>query len=245
MPFGKRPVTNDPIPQHDPPYSNQVPDFSDVTILTIRYRTSYASISNLIPDVLEVDEEPLVTATLLDYGVAPAGPFKELIHTVEAKYRGKTYEFCLSLILDLEAGLLAGREPTGFPKRLGRLSLNPSTTATTTGHVERPVGQTFVNFSFDAKTKQSKPAKLDKPFLNLRVIPSPVAGAEPSVKDLVPVDFELRPKEAWDGVGRLSFPENAPQTEPVNKMDVLRYEGASLAFGTAAVLHPSKEVFTL
>jgi acetoacetate decarboxylase len=58
MPFGQLPVSNNPVPQHDPPYSNDIPVFSDVTILVIRYRTSLASISRLIPDVLEVEEEP-------------------------------------------------------------------------------------------------------------------------------------------------------------------------------------------
>ncbi|RYN29216.1 hypothetical protein AA0112_g7350 [Alternaria arborescens] len=116
MPFGQLPVGNNPVPQHDPPYSNDVPVFSNVTILVTRYRTSFASISRLIPDVLEVEEEPLVTATQLKYGIAPAGPFTEFIHTVEAEYQGKSYDFCLSLIVDLEAALLAGREQNGFPK---------------------------------------------------------------------------------------------------------------------------------
>jgi acetoacetate decarboxylase len=245
MPFGQLPVGNNPVPQHDPPYSNDVPVFSDVTILVIRYRTSFASISRLIPDVLEVEEEPLVTATQLKYGIAPAGPFTEFIHTVEAKYQGKSYDFCLSLIVDLEAALLAGREQNGFPKRLGRLSLTPSTTSKTTGHVERPVGQTFLQYNFEAKAKQSPPPRLDKPFLSLRVIPSPVAGAKASIKDLVPSDFEIKPAEVWEGVGELTFPEKCPRTEAVNKIEILRYESSTLAYGCDVILHPAKEVFPL
>lgn len=154
MPFGQLSISNRGIPQHDPPYSDATPVFDDVTVLTIQYRTSFKSISHLIPDVIEVENEPLVTATLLNYGAGPAGPFLEFIHTVEAKYLGKSYDFCLSLILDNEMAVLAGREPCGFPKRLGQLSLTTRSSNRATGYVERPVGQKLVEFSFEGK--QSK-----------------------------------------------------------------------------------------
>ncbi|KAJ0163329.1 Decarboxylase DEC1 [Colletotrichum tanaceti] len=245
MPFGKLPVSNNSIPQHDPPYSNNIPTFSDVTVLTVKYRTSFSSIGRLIPEVLEVEEEPLVTATLLDYGKSPAGPFKEFIHTVEVKYLGRTYDFCLSLILDNEYGVLAGREPTGFPKRLGRLSLTPGSSNEATGYVERPAGQKLVEFEFEAKASQTPAQRLDMAFLNLRVIPSPVAGAPASLKDLVPTNFEIKPAEVWEGLGKLGFPEQCPRVEPVNKIEILRYESSTLAYGSVCVLQPSEEVFTL
>ncbi|RAQ99450.1 decarboxylase DEC1 [Stemphylium lycopersici] len=224
MPFGHLPISDDGIPQNNPPYVNGVPTFDDVTVLTVRYRTSFASISHLIPEVIEVEEEPLVTATILDYKIAPAGPFIEFIHTVEAKYLGKSYDFCLSLILDNEIAVLTGREVCGFPKRLGRLSLTPSTSNGTTAHVERPVGKTLVGFSFKPTIKKSLPSRLDKAFLNLRVFPSPVAGAPASLKELVPCVFDIKPQEVWEGAGELILPENYPQKEAVNRIEILRKE---------------------
>ncbi|KOC13639.1 putative decarboxylase DEC1 [Aspergillus flavus AF70] len=226
MPFGQLSISNRGIPQHDPPYSDATPVFDDVTVLTTQYRTSFKSISHLIPDVIEVEDEPLVTATLLNYGAGPAGPFLEFIHTVEAKYLGKSYDFCLSLILDNEMAVLAGREPCGFPKRLGQLSLTTRSSNRGTGYVERPVGQKLA-------------------ILNLRVIPSPVAGAPASLKELVPSNFEIRPVEVWEGVGKLTFPENCPQAEAINKIEIVRYESATLGYGSACILHPSEEVFQL
>ncbi|KAH6620579.1 putative decarboxylase DEC1 [Boeremia exigua] len=221
MPFGQLAVTNAPIPQDNPP------------------------IRGLVPDVLEVDDEPLVTATLLRYGTGPSGPFNELIHTVEARYRGTTYASCLSLLLDLEAGVLAGREPFGFPKRLGAVSLTPSAPHAATGRVERPAGHPLAEFRFQGTAQQSPPRALDKPFLNLRVIPSPVAGAPASVKELVPCAFEIRPAEVWDGVGELVFPDGCPQAESLNRVEVLRYEGSTLAYGARCVLRAAEEVFQL
>jgi hypothetical protein len=81
--------------------------------------------------------------------------------------------------------------------------------------------------------------------LSLRVIPSPVAGAKASVKDLVPSDFEIKPAEVWEGVGELTFPEKCPRTEAVNKIEILRYETSTLAYGCDVILHPAKEVFPL
>jgi hypothetical protein len=142
-------------------------------------------------------------------------------------------------------GVLAGREPTGFLKRMGRLDLVASTQGATTGYVERPVGQRLVDFTFEAKAKLDPPPKLDKRFLNLRVIPSPVKGAPASVKDLVPVNSDIRPVEVWEGVGELVFPEEVAGNEAVNRIEIVRYEGAILGFGAACLLHPSKEVFPL
>jgi acetoacetate decarboxylase len=245
MPFGQLPVSNDAMPQHDPPYRNSTHVFSDVTIITVRYRTSFASIRRLIPDVIEVEDEPLVTATLLDYGQGPSGSFKEFIHTVEAKYLGKSYEFCLSLIMDNERGLLNGREPTGFPKRLGRLSFTRGPSNGATGYVERPAGQKLVEFSFEAKAKLSPTLRLDRPFLNLRVIPSAILDAPASVKELVPVTFEIRPEEVWEGVGKLTLPENSPLAEAVTKIEILRYESSTLAYGSTCTLPRVERVFEL
>lgn len=245
MPFGQLPVSDDSMPQHDPPYVNGKPEFSDVKILTIRYRTSYASISHLVPDVLELEDEPLVTATLLDYGVSPAGPFKEFIHTVEVKYLGVTYDFCLSLILDNEMGVLNGREPVGFPKRLGVLSLTSGPSNEARGQIERPAGTKLVEFGFEAKAKQIPVARLDRNFLTLRVFPSPIAGAPASVKELVPIGFEIAPQEAWEGAGKLTIPENSLLTEAVTKIKILRYESSTLAYGSVATLLTAERVFKL
>ncbi|POS68656.1 acetoacetate decarboxylase [Diaporthe helianthi] len=245
MPFGKRPVSNDSVPQHSPPYVNRIFEFRDVTVLTVRYRTSFASISDLVPDVLEIEDEPLVTATLLDYGTSPSKPFKEFIHTVEAKYLGKSYEFCLALILDNEIGVLNGREPTGFPKRLGNLSFIKGASNGASGHVERPAGQKLVEFVFEAKAKQVPVPRLDRPFLNLRVIPSPILGAPASVKEFVPLIFEIKPEEVWEGTGKLTFPEDAPFVESVNKIEVLRYESSTLAYGSTCILGGAERVFPL
>ncbi|KAE8347316.1 hypothetical protein BDV24DRAFT_146839 [Aspergillus arachidicola] len=224
MPFGQLSISNRGIPQHDPPYSHATPVFDDVTVLTIQYPASLKSISHLIPDVIEVEDEPLVTATLLNYGVSPAGPFIEFIHTI---------------------AILAGREPCGFPKRLGYLSLTKRSSDRVTGYVERPIGEKLVEFSFEGKAKQSPIPKLDRPFLNFRVISSPVTGAPASLKELVPTNFEIRPVEVWEAVGKLTFPENCPQAEAINKIEIVRYESATLGYSSAYILHPLEEVFQL
>jgi hypothetical protein len=102
-----------------------------------------------------------------------------------------------------------------------------------------------LQYGFKAKAKQSPPPRLDKPFLSLRVFPSPAAGAKASIKDLVPSDFEIKPADVWVRVGELAFSEKCPQTEAVNKIEIVRYESSMLAYGCDVMLHPAKEVFQL
>ncbi|KAJ4308045.1 hypothetical protein N0V84_012334 [Fusarium piperis] len=200
MPFGQASVNSSSIPQLDSPYNDLPAKFADVTILTVKYQTTYASISPLIPDVLEIEDEPMVTAHVLHYGKCHHGEFNEFIHTVEVKYQGENYHFCLSLIVDNEYALLAGREQSGFPKRLGSISLTDDADSNrATAYVERPVGTKLAEFEFAANAQRTPTPILDMSALSLRVIPSPLANAPPSIKELVPTTFEIRPTEVWEG----------------------------------------------
>ncbi|KAJ5950766.1 uncharacterized protein N7479_009179 [Penicillium vulpinum] len=244
MPFGTLSVSANAVPQFAPPYTLDTQHFSDVTLLKISYRVTSASIRHLVPDVLELEDEPLVSAMLVDYGMSTVGAYKEYVHSVDVNYKGKAFTYCLSLILNNESAIFCGREQYGYPKRFGQVSLNIDTGShILRGHVERPVGQMLANFNFAPSTLLPAVSQTI-PGLNLRVIPSPLANHPPSVKELVPAIMDITPKEVWLGSGSVSFPEPSV-FDPMHELEILRYEPAVLIRGASCVLNMPTEIFQL
>lgn len=270
--FGSLSLTNSAIPAYAPPYraGTTTTEFSDVDLVFITYRTTRASVRPLVPSMLSLADEPLVTVGFLAYGMSGVGAYREYAHLVEVTYGGETFDYGLSLVLDNEAAIFSGREQFGYPKKFGKVVINNTgggggggDTGSTggggwsilTGSVERPVGQRIVQFGFVPTTGQRIPGGLvpnretDKRTLNLRLIPSPVVGGptqetKPSVRELVPVYMEITAPEAWLGQGSLSFPEPS-EFDPLHRLEIVRYEQAVFARKAECVLRPPTEVFSL
>ncbi|KAJ5489849.1 Acetoacetate decarboxylase [Penicillium expansum] len=244
MPFGTFSVNGNAVPQFAPPYSINTQSFSDVTLITIPYRVTAASIRHLVPDVLELENEPLVSVMLVDYGMSTVGAYKEYVHSVEVTYKGKVFGYYLSLIMNSDSSIFCGREQYGYPKRYGHVSLIAETGShIVRGHVERPVGQKIVNLDF-APSSLLPTASQTNPGLNLRVIPSALPNQPPSVKELVPAIMDIHPKEIYGGTGSVSFPEPSA-FNPLHELEILRYEPAVMLRGATGVLNQPTEVFEL
>lgn len=236
------------IPIFSPPYTNTTHKFSDISIAAISYRVSHASVQHLVPDVLELEAEPLVTTLFVKYGMSTVGSYNEFVHHVEVTYEGEKYNYSLVLVLDNEAAIFAGREAFGFPKVFGRTDIRESTGGRAiVGHVERPVGERIVDFEFlpEELLKGTKPQQAPKRrTLNLRVVPSADPAKPPAVKEFVPVYMDMEFKDVWVGKGNVSFLKKSA-INPWANMDILRYEGAFYAQGVSAVLQNPTEAFPL
>ncbi|GKZ29756.1 hypothetical protein AbraIFM66950_006384 [Aspergillus brasiliensis] len=253
MPFGTFQLTGDAIPQYAPPYPTGSCDFTGSTILVITYRTTASSVAPFIPDMLEIDDEPLITVRLLRHSMTSFGPYNEYTHGVEVRYRGETYEYFLSLILDNESPVLAGREQYGFPKKLGVVEFNRSDTMGTgtrviSGHVEHPPHQKIVQLNYIPVRKQPVPEAgigAETLALNLRVMPSPIEGQPPSLSELMPFRLKVTAKEVWEGQGEVSFPEPSEVDHPLHRIEIVRYESAMLLREAQLWLGPTGDVFSV
>ncbi|EOD50445.1 putative acetoacetate decarboxylase protein [Neofusicoccum parvum UCRNP2] len=110
MSFGTLSIKDNAIPLFSPPYSNNPNKFSKITIISIAYRVTLASVQHLVPDVLELESEPLMTTWFIDYGMSSVGSYKEFLQFVEVTYKGEKFNYALFLALDNEAAIFAGRE---------------------------------------------------------------------------------------------------------------------------------------
>ncbi|GAQ35534.1 hypothetical protein AtubIFM56815_002791 [Aspergillus tubingensis] len=250
MPFGTFELTGDAIPQYAPPYPTGDCDFTGSTILVITYRTTAHSVAPFVPSMLELEDEPLITVRLLRHSMTSFGPYNEYTHGVDVRYRGEKYEYFLSLILDNESPVLAGREQYGFPKKFGTVEFNPSEprgTRVMCGHVEHPPHQKILQMNYSPVRKQAVPdvgMKVESRCMNLRVLPSPIAGQPPSVRELMPLALKITAKEIWEGEGSVSFPEPS-EVDPMHRIEIVRYESAHFLREANLWLGPTGEVYSV
>ncbi|KAJ5928671.1 hypothetical protein N7466_007627 [Penicillium verhagenii] len=247
MPFGSLSVSNAAIPQYAPPYhvvENRC-DFTSENVLTVTYQTSLQCVRHLVPNMLELDDEPQVSVMIVEHKMTSFGPYNEYVHSVKVKYNGDTFDYFLSLILDNEAPILCGREQFGFPKKLGNVTLASKNGSTIIrGYVERPAGQKILEVDFQPEHRVKGKMETAIQGLNLRVIPSAVPGHSPSVKELVPVDIIMEASEVWQGAGSICFPEPS-RFDPMHEVKVLRYGTATLLRNASLVIPLPAKVFQL
>ncbi|KAB8257403.1 acetoacetate decarboxylase [Aspergillus pseudonomiae] len=245
MPFGSLSVSNTAIPQYAPPYPVGGSDYTCENGLIVTYQTSLQCVRHLVPDMLELEDEPQVTVMVLQHTMTSFGPYNEYVHAVQVKYKGDTFDYFLSLILDNDSPILCGREQFGFPKRLGYVVLTPKTGSTVVhGYVERPTGQRVIEVGFQPEQRLRGTVERTIPGLNLRVIPSVVPGQGPSIKELVPVDITMEASEVWEGSGSICFPEPS-RFDPMHEVRVLRYINATLVRNAALAIRLPTKVFQL
>ncbi|KAK7427355.1 hypothetical protein QQZ08_006124 [Neonectria magnoliae] len=120
MPYGSLSLNGESLPAFAPAYSRAKGIFTDTTAVGMTYRVAASQIAHLVPDVLELEEEPLMTSLFLSYGMSPVGSYSEYAHQVEVTYKGEKFHFNLLFILDNDAAIFAGRELLGFPKVYGK-----------------------------------------------------------------------------------------------------------------------------
>lgn len=245
MPFGSLSVSNTAIPQYAPLYPVDGSDYTSKNFLTVTYQTSVQCVRHLVPDMLELENEPEVSVMLLQHIMSSFDPYNEYVHSVKVKYSSDTFDYFLPLILDNDSPILCGREQFGFPKKLGNVTLKlKSGFPVVHGYVERPVGQKIVEVGFQPEQKLKGTVETAIQGLNLRVIPSVVLGHIPSIKELVPVDFRMEANEVWKGSGSVCFPEPS-RFDPMHEIKVLRYGTATLLRNASLHIRLPTKVFQL
>jgi acetoacetate decarboxylase len=245
MPFGTLSVPDAPIPVFAPSYSTGLIHYSGMNAIFITYRTTASNVRPFAPSVLELEDEPLVTAAVVIYPMSTLGAYNEYFHLVEVTYQNETFNFPISMILDNEAAIFLGREMYGYPKVFGAVELEHRTgSATFLGTVEKPRGQRLVQVEFTPERPLEGVERESKRVLGLRVIPSPVAGAKASVKELVPSQMVMKGGETWVGRGTISFPTHM-ESHPMHRLEVLRYEACVYVRGASATIFPADVTYPL
>ena len=186
--------------------------------------------------------------SLVEYKEGTLGPYNEYVHQVEVKHNGIPYNYNIIMILDGEAAVHFGREKFGFPKLFGKIDfLREPESGNTYGTAVRRIGEPLVYTTFTPGPTVSTPLPKtpdpqSKANMSVRVIPSPILGAPPSLRELIPCTMFLTGGTIQLGDGSVVFPSEKTY-DPLYRAPILKYEGAFYIHGCSATIQPPKEIF--
>ena len=179
------------IPVIAPTYHEPPCLYRGGNILLCVYRTKEEILKRIVPEPLKPAEGNLVFVLIGDYkNVVGLGPYHEAIVCTPIEFQGKAGSYMVSLYLDSDTPIMAGREIYGFPKKLGLFTLSEEAEVMTRS-VERG-GVEILRISVQM-TRAGKPETLGvlgNPGYNLKLIPSVKKGAPPDVMQITTSTLE-------------------------------------------------------
>lgn len=245
MPYGKLPT---PLDGRHGPISNpvidpEIPHFTHSHSLAARYYTDYNAVAPIIPDCFELDERPIVSVRIYNYGMSRLGQYRELMFFVQVKYNGKYYDYVPYLYVTNEAALIAGREPLGFPKLIANIDFTPmreTSSPLISAHLYRPAEVplmygVFRPLKYSGRVEAHPELAEQPPAIALRSLPG-----KPPISELVAAQMDLVAGDIWKCKGEFKFTgysdiDDLHRMPVVEMIDAYLYTDATftLKLGTA------------
>ncbi len=187
--------------------------YRGVDMMFVQYRTDEEAIQRILPEGLEMQDDPVAVVTVADYHFSTFGPYPETILAVPCLLDGEPVSYTHYLFTDQEAPLIAGREVWGYAKKLAHIEIiNQS--EQTMGIVERPKGNRILTAVM--RTVDNVPGDdfAAAPSISLKMIPNAEdqGNRGQSICQLVRTEYEIAPvvgtdgiTEMWSGPGSLVY----------------------------------------
>jgi acetoacetate decarboxylase len=100
------------------------PTFFDAEVLWAFWETQPEIVQKLLPSVLEPLDRPLACCFVARYPrVNFLPPYTESALFLMCKYRGEPGMFCLSMPVSDDMAMVLGREASGYPKKIGKITI--------------------------------------------------------------------------------------------------------------------------
>lgn len=182
-----------PLPHH----------FIDAEVLQVTFETPLEEVLRVLPPALEAEAPAVAIVTVFRFPFGTLGSYNEVALDVGCTYRGERRLYTVYNLVDNDAGLAAGREIWGVPKKQAHIALAKEHDLVM-GTAERPASNRLFTALVRAEEPHTPPAGI--PRLCLRLIPNVEAGKPPSVLQLVARDgHRMTGKRVWRGTGSLAY----------------------------------------
>jgi acetoacetate decarboxylase len=207
------------MPVHAPAFPGLPYEYHDATLMVFKYVTDGATSAGVVPDALELPDPPTAGLVFARYPRSTLGPYDEVVLYHDVLYDKKPYQYAVHLYVTTDVAMAAGREVGGYPKQIARVEYleGPNPAAV----LERPAGLRLCSGTM--RPEQKAPAQFPIPleYLTLRLIPSPQAGAPPTVEELLPTRWTVVEGEVWTGPGSCQL-TGASALDPLHLVPVVR-----------------------
>ncbi len=162
-----------------PPYH-----YKGARLLAFPYLTDAKAAASFLPDCLSLPDAPTAGFVFASYPWSTLGPYEEVVQYIDCLDDGVPKQFATALYVTSDAAMAAGREAAGFPKKIAKIDVRHDTAYVAS--LERPGGLHLAAATLQPDQPNplfTLPHSLH--YLTLRLIPNPLAGAAPSLTDLV------------------------------------------------------------
>jgi len=198
--------------------------YKKARLLIFNYETDEEAAANLLPPQLKLTDTPTVSVLFNDFEFSTAGRYKEAVQAINCLYGEQEAYYCVHLILDQDAPILAGREVAGFPKKLGHIELVTQSDLMA-GYFDQPTGIRICSGVMRPEMPLDMPADgTTWKLINLRAIPAPEQDKKFSLLELVQTDMVQHPIEMWSGPGNCYF-TGASELDPWHHLPVKKMLG--------------------
>ena len=205
--YASTPLSSSPIPQTAHRFLNR-------EHMYIVYKTDWDALKKVVPEPLELVEEPLVRFEMMRMPQATGyGDYTECGQAIPVSYKGVRGEYLHQMYLDNFEAMASGREAHAYPKKPGHPSLyvDDNTVVGTLDYGrEHPfrIANATMTYKYYPLEEKEAVRQLTEPNYMLKLVPgySENQGlriAEMIVVQTKPENVELL--EAWTGDARLQF----------------------------------------
>lgn len=230
------------MPVCAPAYNKAAPRFYNREFLTITYRTDPVALRRWVPEPLKVTD-PIVRFEVIHMPDSEGiGDYYESGQIIQVEHEGRVCGLTHMMYLDSMAGVLAGREMWGFPKKLGFPAINLEydnlVGTLDVGNVR--VATATMGYKYEQRDlAQARQATESATNLLLKMIPH----VDGSLRICELVEYPISDvvmKGAWTGPGALSYVPHA--LAPLADLPVLEVLSADhmvmdLTIGIGKVVH--------
>ena len=205
---------NDTMPVTAPAIQEKQFWYRDVTMMFIQYRTDEEALLRVLPDGLELGDDPVAVVMIGDYHFSTFGPYPEVVFSIPCLLDGEPVSYAHYLFVDQEAPLIAGREVWGYAKKLAHIEfINQSEQYMAI--VERPRGNRILTAVMRTVDNVPADAFPSVPSVSLKMIPDAEENSGnrgQAISQLVRTEVAFSPvvatdglSEVWTGPGSLVF----------------------------------------
>ena len=214
------------MPVDAPLYAKPPIYYRDVETIGISYETDTDAALALLPEGLVLPEPATASLLFIRYPWSTLGPYEETILGILCLWNDELKFYIAHIAVNSDIPLTAGREIWGYPKKMATISIGTEGDIIW-GKMERPAGHLICSAGMRPEIPVEEPPPAVSGGLSLRIIPSPVEGAPPSLAELI----EVPPRnnvllESWTGPGWAVFHSNSG-IDSWHKLAIKQILGAS------------------
>lgn len=234
------PLTTTPIP----PTAHR---FINREHLYIIYKTDWDALRKVVPEPLELLDEPLVRFEMMRMPIATGyGDYTECGQAIPVTYQGVQGEYLHMMYLDNFEAMASGREAHAYPKKPGfpEFYIDDNTVVGTLdygrNHKMR-IANATMTYKYYPLSKEEAVRQMTQPTYMLKILPD--YHDKPRIAELIlaqtdPKDLEII--EAWTGDARLQLFDHVkcPMNDlPVREIVSCSHIKCNLTLGTPHVVY--------